>query len=146
MDKSILDLIGIFVLIAGGILATASLIVAKKPNARELIAKIQPFQASIGVFLLVMGIINLLRFLPHIKQVIDMAPALAAVIMAVIACSVLLGLMFGMPIVARFSPQGAAKGEELAKQLAPFHTLIGVVGIVAGIAELLYYFELLKPY
>ena len=48
------------ILIAGGILGCAGLIVAKKPDAKELIGKLQPFQAGIGLALLGFGIWNLL--------------------------------------------------------------------------------------
>ena len=46
------------VLILGGVLGCAGLIVAKKPDAKELIGKLQPFQAVIGVALLVTALLT----------------------------------------------------------------------------------------
>jgi len=51
--------------IIGGIIAASSLIVAKKPNAQELLDKLTPFQGWIGVILLIwsiQGILASIRF------------------------------------------------------------------------------------
>jgi hypothetical protein len=141
--KSILDLIAALILIAGGILAAASLIVAKKPNAKELIAKIQPYQATIGIILLISGVLTLLRMLSWFGWLFRMSPLFATAVMANIGASILLGIMFGMPIVAKMSASGAAKGEELAKKLAPFQVLIGLVGIGAGLVDILFWLGIL---
>ena len=46
-------MIGIVIAILGGLLASSSIIIAKKPNAKELIDKITPFQGWIGIILAV---------------------------------------------------------------------------------------------
>ena len=51
--------------IIGGIIAASSLIVAKKPNAQELLDKLTPYQGWIGVVLLIwsiQGILASIRF------------------------------------------------------------------------------------
>ncbi|MCK5800206.1 MAG: hypothetical protein KAI47_23610, partial [Deltaproteobacteria bacterium] len=50
-------------LILGGILASASLIVARKPNAQELIDKITPYQGWIGVALFFWGIWDVIQLI-----------------------------------------------------------------------------------
>jgi hypothetical protein len=141
--KSILDLISALILIAGGILAAASLIVAKKPNAKDLIAKIAPYQATIGIILLVSGVWTLIRMLSWFGWLFRMSPLFGTAVMANIAASILLGIMFGMPIVAKMSAEGAAKGEEFAKKLAPYQVLIGLVGIGAGLVDILFWLGIL---
>jgi len=141
--RSIFDLIGPLLLILGGILAAAGLIVAKKPNAKELIAKIQPYQATIGIILLGMGLWTLIRWLSWFGAMFKLAPLFATCMMANIAASILLGIMFGMPMVAKMSASGAAKGEEFAKKLAPYQVLIGLVGIGAGLVDILYWIGIL---
>jgi hypothetical protein len=119
------------ILIAGGILGCAGLIVAKKPDAKELIGKLQPFQAGIGVALLVFGIWNLLDAV-RLISIIGLIPVTVIVAWAAVGSAIILGIMFGMPMVAKLSASGAAKGEELGKKLAPYQTLVGIVAIAAG--------------
>jgi len=133
-----------FLLIAGGILATSSLIVAKKPDAKELIAKLAPYQAIIGVALLGFGVFNLIRGL-QIFKFISVIPVMAITSLAMIFSAILLGLLFGMPMVAKMSASGAAKGEEIAKKFAPFQVLIGLVGIGSSLLFLLFVWGILKP-
>ena len=47
-------------ILLGGLLAASSLIVQKQPNAKELIAKLVPFQGIIGIILLIWGLIALI--------------------------------------------------------------------------------------
>ena len=42
--------------IAGGILAASSLIIARKPNAKDLIDKITPYQGWIGIVMFFWGV------------------------------------------------------------------------------------------
>ena len=132
------------VLILGGILGCAGLIVAKKPDAKELIGKLQPFQAAIGVALLVFGVLNLLdaiRFL----SLMSLIPVTVIMAFAAVLSAIVLGIMFGMPMIAKLSASGAAKGEELGKKLAPYQTLVGIVAIVTGLYFLLMILGILKP-
>jgi len=71
-------LLNIIALAAGGILAASGFIVAQKPNAKELIDKLVPFQVTIGVAMLVLGLVNLLLQLVH--GLIGLAAALMALL------------------------------------------------------------------
>ncbi len=139
-----MDFIGPIILILGGILACAGLIVSKDPKAKETLAKLQAYQGWIGVLLLVFGVIDFLRIGIHIFALISVLPFFSLVVLAYIFSSILLGIMFGMPMVAKLSASGAAKGEALGKKLAPYHTAIGIVGIVSGLIALLYGLHILK--
>jgi hypothetical protein len=142
-----MDLLNPLLLLVAGILAISGLIVAKKPNAKELLDKLVPFQAFIGVGLLVFGLYNLLRSLGSIIDILKFAPLFAIVALGVIFSSILLGFMFGMPQIAKWMPgQGGAeqKGIALTKKLAPFQVIIGLVGIVSALLWLLYRFGILK--
>jgi hypothetical protein len=133
-------------LILAGILAASGLIVSKKPDAAKLIAKIQPYQATIGIILLAFGIYNAFIYV-GIKLMIEWvkaAPLFGITVWAMLFSSILLGIMFGMPMVAKLSASGAAKGEELGKKLAPFQLLIGIIGMVSGLLALLYAIGILK--
>lgn len=134
------------VLILGGILASAGLIVAKNPNAKEMIAKLQPYQALIGIALLVVGIYDLIQtvFGMHVLDGLSKAPLFCGTILACVFGSILLGILFGMPMLAKLSPEAAAKGDELGKKLAPYQTLIGLVGIAAGFLAILFWSGMIR--
>src|SRR6266478_5657478 len=88
------------VLVLGGILALSALIVAQKPNAKEMIDKLMPFQTLIGVGLVALGIINFVRMLPHLtgdffkQNLLQNASALT-----IVGVSVVLGFMLGFPSI-----------------------------------------------
>lgn len=139
-----MDFIAPFLLIAAGILAISSLIVAKKPDAKALIDKLVPFQAFIGLGLLVFGVLNLIRAVtskPTIFDILSAAPVIGLTALAVIVTSVLLGFMFAMPQIAKWLPGGSnaeQKGLELSQKLAPFQVVLGLVGIGAAVVWLLF--------
>ena len=143
-----MELINALVLIVGGILAVSGLIVAKKPDAKELIDKLVPYQAIIGIALLALGIVNLVRWLGnHVFTLLRVAPLFGLTVLAMIFASILLGFMFGMPQIAKWLPgEGGAeqKGMELSKKLAPYQVIIGIIGLVAALLMLLYRFSILK--
>lgn len=63
--------------IAGGILAASALIVARKPNAQQLIDKLTPYTGWIGIVMFcwgVYGVLNVVRFISFISA----APVLFA--------------------------------------------------------------------
>ena len=143
-----MELINALVLIVGGNLAVSGLIVAKKPDAKELIDKLVPYQAIIGIALLALGIVNLVRWLGnHVFTLLSVAPLFGLTVLAMIFTSILLGFMFGMPQIAKWLPgEGGAeqKGMELSKKLAPYQVIIGLIGLASALLMLLYRFSILK--
>ena len=58
--------------------------------------------------------------------------------------SVVLGFLFGMPIIASKlgnNQLAQQKMAEVTKTIAPFQALIGLVGIVAALMSLYYFFK-----
>jgi len=142
-----MDWIDPILLILGGILAASSLIVAKKPDAKEMIAKIAPYQATIGIILLVWSVYNAFIHI-GIKLMIDIVkfwPIGGITLWAALVSGILLGILFGMPMMAKMSAAGAAKGEEMAKKLAPMQVLIGVIAMISGLLLILIQLGILKP-
>jgi hypothetical protein len=142
-----METINALVLIAGGILAVSSLIVAKKPDAQKLIDKLLPYQAIIGVALLVLGIVNLVRGLGnHLIDIMRIVPLFGLTYLAMCVTSILLGFMFGMPQIAKWLPgEGPAeqKGMALSRKLAPYQVLIGLIGLAAALLMILYRLRIL---
>lgn len=133
-------------LIVAGLLGASSLIVAKKPDARQMLDKLVPYQAIIGVALLAIGLWNA-RHIIDAFRIISVAPLLGLTAVGSIVSSVLLGFMFGMPQIAKWAPgEGAAeqKGMELSRKLAPFQLILGIVALASGLLSLLYELRILK--
>jgi len=133
-------------LIAAGILAASSLIIAKKPDAKALIEKIAPFQATLGIILLGWGLYNFFIVVgPGLMiKFLTAFPLLGITLWGMLVSSILLGIMFGMPMVAKLSAGGAAKGEQMAKKMAPFQVIIGLIAIGSSILAILYNLGILK--
>ncbi|MBK7071163.1 MAG: hypothetical protein IPH44_02570 [Myxococcales bacterium] len=130
--------ITVIMLTLAGVLALSGLIIAQKPQAKDLIDKLVPFQGIIGVVLLVWGIINAARMLPHMNDMtasgFPMSILLAAV--GTLVAELGLGFLFGMPLVAKWIPGDSPaeqKAMEMQKKVLPFQSLLGVVAIVAAV-------------
>jgi hypothetical protein len=141
-----MEFVNALLLIAGGLLATSALIVAKKPDAKQLLDKLVPYQAIIGVAMLAFGVLNLLRWIGPALRIISHAPLYGLTFLALPVTSILLGFIFGMPQIAKWMPGNAAaeqKGNELMAKLAPYQVILGLVGLATGLLVLLYQFGIL---
>jgi len=129
------------ILILGGILALSSLIVAKRPDAQNVIAKLTPWQTIIGIGLIVLGVVNFVKLVPHIS-----GQAFVAADLIVIGGSVLLGAMLGMNQILEWIPsqEGKQKFYNLIQQVFVFQILLGIVCLAGAVAHFLYRVGLLK--
>ncbi|MBA3820889.1 MAG: hypothetical protein H0X17_18525 [Deltaproteobacteria bacterium] len=140
-----MDYLLIILLICAGLLAASSIIVAKQPNARQIIDKLLPFQALIGAGTLVLGVLAILRWGP--KAMIEMTkafPLLGTTMWVVCLAGIVLGFMFAVPLMGRLGA-GQQKAAELSAKLAPFQMLLGLVAIAAGLLMLLFRLGILPP-
>jgi len=132
-------------LIGAGILGASALIVAKKPNAANIVNALVPFQAMIGAGTLVLGIVELMKIGP--KAVFEMAkayPLMGVSFVGGIAAGVMLGLMFAVPLMARLGA-GQQRAAEVAGKIAPWQLMIGLAAIAAGVLIILFRSGILPP-
>lgn len=124
-------------LIVAGILAAAALIIKNQPNARDLIAKIVPFQGVIGIVLLIWALIELIRVLPNLSLLFQFVPVRALLLLVTLLVSIALGFLLGYGLIAQYALSknaGAASGGEAARmKLAPIQGPLGIVGVILGI-------------
>ncbi len=126
-----------------GILGASNLIIARKPDAKELIAKIAPYQgwmgavsALWGVWMIVHAILNL--------GVLTAAPILWITYMASAVLQAGLGVLLGTGTLKTFVKQEQAqeKLDQLVAKLAPYQGTLGLVAIGVGawtvVADLLF--------
>ena len=141
-----MDILNALGLILGGILALSGIIAIRRPDLKPQIDKLVPFQALIGVGLIIVGIINTLRWLGWLTDVFHQNQIYAAGVWIMLIASVLLGLLFGWPLIASWIPANSPakpKVQAITQNLAAFQVLIGAAGILASIVYLLFRFHIL---
>ena len=126
-------IITVVVLFVGGVLGAASLIVAKKPDAKNLIDKLTPYQGFIGVVLVLWGIwdvIGVLRSLGSFS-VFWLVWLITAV------TELALGFLLGYGLISKYvlggSPQALEKGQQLRAKLAVYQGPLGVVAVCLAV-------------
>lgn len=121
--------------IVAGILGAASLIVQKQPNARDLIAKIVPFQGIIGIVLLIFSIIWLIRILSVIGFLLQFFSGILFLISLLVGIA--LGFLLGYGLINQYvlskNAEAAKGGGNLQASLAKFQAPLGIVAILLGI-------------
>jgi hypothetical protein len=144
MGHDILVLVNIILGVLGGLLAAAALIISKKPDAKQYIDKLAAYQALIGVGLVAICLINFLRAVGHVMDMIKFLPFFGASFISMVGCGFVLGALFGMPQIAKWIPGESSaeqKAVELSKKVAPYQVLLGVILIVASIIQLFYWLK-----
>mgnify|MGYP003572296303 FL=1 len=124
-------------LLAGGALSASSIIVGKKPNAKELIDKLVPYQGWIGAVMFLYGVYWLITsFFPMVKM-ISVLPVTAIIAIMIIGCYLVLGFLLGFSLITKYAlsknEQAMAKGQEIRAKLAKVQGPLGIVAIVVGL-------------
>lgn len=133
-----MGLVFALLLIAAGILGAASLIVAKQPNAREVIAKLTPYQGIIGIILLIWAlIVFIFRILPALGLLLQFFPVTGILLLATFLVAIALGFLLGYGLITQYALNknaGAAQGgEAMRMKLAKFQGPLGLLGIGLGL-------------
>lgn len=122
--------------ILGGLIAASSLIVAKKPNAQELLDKLTPFQGWIGVILTIWGVWGLISSLLNIGSLgIDWIIGLA-----VAAAEFIVGFILAYGLISKYilekNEEAKQKGQALRTKLVKYQVPAGVVLIILGLLSI----------
>lgn len=123
-------------LIIAGVLAAASLIVQKQPNAKELIDKLVPYQGIIGVIVCLAGIWDLIQFLLHLS-ILRHVPMMMLAVLGVSLTMILLGFILGYGLINQYvlsrNAQFAEQGVTVQRKLIAIQVPLGLAGIAFGI-------------
>lgn len=138
-------MIGGLVPIAGGVLASSGFIISKKPNARELIDKLTPYQGWIGVVMFVWGIWETIGVVTHLGMLAQ-SPLRFIFWILVAISDLLVGFLLGYGLITKYAfdknetarAKGAAMREKLVKVQAP----LGLLAIVMGVLYLVWLYAL----
>jgi hypothetical protein len=117
-----------------GVLGAASLIIARRPDAKTFIDKLVPYQGWIGAFSAIWGVLTTLQALLAIR-VLTLAPISWLSWFVAGLLLVGLGLLLGVGILKSFITGARAqqKMDEAIVRLAPYQGKLGVVAIVLGL-------------
>lgn len=117
-----------------GVLAAANLIIAKKPDAKQYIDKLAPYQGWIGAisalwggWLIISSILNL--------GWLSVVPIWWITYLANAILLFALGLLLGIGVIKTFvtQPQAVQKMDQLIERLAPKQGVLGLIGIGVGV-------------
>jgi hypothetical protein len=117
-----------------GVLAVPSLIIAKKPNAKELIAKIAPYQGWIGAISALWGVWGIITAVLNLGW-LSAAPIYWVTWLADSVLQAALGLILGVGVLKTFIKDARAqsKMDETLAKLTPKQGVLGLTAIGVGV-------------
>jgi hypothetical protein len=117
-----------------GVLGAANLIIARKPDAKELIGKIAPYQGWIGAVSALWGIWTVIYSVLHIGW-LTLVPIWWITLLATGLLEASLGLLLGVGVLKTFikNPTAQAKMDQTITKLAPFQGTLGLIAIGVGV-------------
>jgi len=123
-------------LIILGLLAAPSLLLSKKPNAKELLDKITPYQGWIGLIFCLWGVWGIIQAVLSMG-ILGTFPIWWITWMASTTIQALLGFILGYGMINKYllskNDEAEKKGQELLAKLAPIQGKLGLIGVILGI-------------
>ena len=121
--------------IAGGLLAASALIIARKPNAKDLIDKLTPYQGWIGLVLFCWGVWDTLFIVRNLTALVHF-PLLMTLGVAITVTDLVVGFLLGFGLITKYalnkSPGALARGQQIRAKLATYQGGFGIGAIVLG--------------
>lgn len=126
-------------LVVLGVLAAPNLVISKKPEAKEILDKLIPYQGWFGAVSAIYGIIDVIRFLGRMRW-FDLIPVGMLTFIVGALVTLALGLLLGIGVIKSFvgSEEAKAKMDELIAKLAPKQGTLGLLGIIIGLWIIVY--------
>lgn len=124
-------------------LAVPSLILSKKPNAKELLDKFAPYQGWIGLVFCFWGVWGIIQAVLNMN-LISLIPIWWFTWLAGSVVEALLGFILGYGVIAQYAlsknEASKEKGAKLLAKLAPIQGKLGIFGIIVGVWTIVAYF------
>ncbi len=116
------------------IIAVPSLILSKKPNAKELLDKVAPYQGWIGVVFCFWGIWGIIQALLNMSW-LSVAPIWWITLLAGSIVEAGLGFMLGYGLISEYlakNDEAKQKAELIRAKIAPKQGQLGLLGLIVG--------------
>lgn len=121
--------LSLLLLAALGVLGASSVIIKKKPEAKELIDKLARVSGWVGLVSALWGLWILIAVLRSIR-LINLLPLYWLTMLVTAAVFVGLGFIFGYGMVTTYlSAEARQKGEQLRQKLAGYQLTLGYVSL-----------------
>jgi hypothetical protein len=121
--------------IAGGILAASALIIARKPNAKQLIDKLTPYQGWIGTLMFFWGIWEVFQAVRY-TELLKTHAFLWIFWLTMGIADLLVGFLLGFGLITKYTldknPVARERGQQIRAKLAPYQGMCGLLAIVTG--------------
>ena len=121
--------------IAGGVLAASALIIARKPNAKDLIDKITPYQGWIGIVMFFWGVwavLDCVRFM----SLLSARPLFWIFWLASGVADLVVGFLLGFGLISKYAlsrnAAAMARGQKLRVKLAAYQGVFGLFAVAMG--------------
>ncbi len=117
-----------------GVLGASSLIISKKPDAKELIGKMAPYQGWIGAVSALWGVWGLISSVLSLGW-LSLWPVYWVTFFVGAVLLLSLGFLLGVGVLKTFitNPEAQARMNQTIVKLTPYQGKLGVVAIVLGI-------------
>ncbi|MBQ4913671.1 hypothetical protein J8L85_04430 [Maribacter sp. MMG018] len=118
------------------IIAVPSLVLSKKPNAKELLEKIEPYQGWIGLVFCILGVWGIITAILNIGW-LTTAPIWWITLFAGSLVQTGLGFMLGFGLINKLfmsnNTEAQEKAAELRSKIAPKQGKLGILGLIVGV-------------
>jgi hypothetical protein len=127
---------GIWLLVLG-VVAVPSLVIAKRPDAKQMIDKLTPYQGWIGAVSCLWGVWGIISCILNLG-LLSTHPIWWASWLAGSVLQAALGLILGIGTLKTFikNPQAQAKMDETLTKIQPKQGVLGLAAIGVGIWEI----------
>ncbi len=117
-----------------GVLGASSIIIAKRPDAKEMIGKLAPYQGWFGALSAIGGVWTVISSILNIGW-LTVAPIYWITYLADGGLQVVLGLLLGVGVMKQFikDPTANEKMDQTIAKLAPYQGMLGLVAIGVGL-------------
>jgi len=123
--------------IIGGLIAASSLIVAKKPNAQELLDQLTPFQGGIGIVLTLWGVWGIIQSVLNIGAI----GLWWGIGLGMSVVQFIVGFLLAYSLISKYvlekNETAKVKGQELRQKLTKYQVPSGVLLVILGIVAIL---------
>ena len=129
-------MLGSIIAIIGGLIAISPIIISKKPNAKELLDKLTPYQGWIGIVLTFWGLWGAIQLLLNIGSL-----GLLWIISLIVCFSeFVVGFILGYGLISQYllekNEKSKEKGQKLRMKLLKFQIPAGLLLIILGILSI----------
>lgn len=125
--------------VCGGLIAMSSLIVSKRPDAAEKLAKLAPYQGTIGITMFGWGVFELIQSLLNVG-LLGKAPVLFVFWSLMAVADFTVGTLLGFGMISTYVLRGNAmaieRGNALRAGLVKFQAPLGGLAIVTSLGYL----------